>query len=365
MKNLNQLSSLFIVGVRNLKSTDELFSFLDEYPASGVALFNAPHDSTDFIWKNPAEGMEILHEFVCKIKERNLFLCVDQEGGRVQRLRGDFIRLPPAQQFYSVRERTDLLFELYSLVAMQLKNSGIRLNFAPVCDLWQSGCSESIGDRSYSHNLKEVLPLLQTYCEAFESSGVHTTLKHFPGLGSSEIDSHEAVALLQKTKREVDEHDLFAFSETAPHSSAIMTAHLAFPETPDRIFSLDKDWLQKYRSKLPSHLAWITDDLVTMKAVSEQKPWIAAYEAGYDYLLLCGSLDQSAKAIEETIQHIEKEISSFQKEQALELKLRHCQERFEKPEIEENFKKWILSIQEGSERAGDIFEKLDITSPNE
>ncbi|PIR22583.1 MAG: hypothetical protein COV44_07230 [Deltaproteobacteria bacterium CG11_big_fil_rev_8_21_14_0_20_45_16] len=364
MKIKELLPSFFVVGVRDLRKPDLVKSFLKQYPVPGLALFNAPFESPENIWKDADTGAEIFFEFIRSLEEQIKFFSVDQEGGRVQRLRSPFVRIPSAKKIGEVLEdydRTDLIFEFYRLAAQQFRVSNISLNFAPVCDLRTENSNDMvIGDRSFSDRLDRVIHLTKIFCEAFESEGIHTTLKHFPGHGSSGIDSHDGIAILQKTKEEIKHTDTRIFKETAGTASCIMTAHIAFPEEPERIFSLDKLYLEEFRKEMPQHLRWLTDDLATMKAVSDRQPWIHGLELGYDHLLLCGNLDQAAKAIEESIRHFESKNFDFQTSMEWELKSRHAQEAFAKNLHLSKFKTWLKEMKVLEAKASDILEQMKV-----
>lgn len=359
MKDHSLISKLFICGVHNLSRPEELLSFLRDYPVSGVALFNAPRDSDDYIWSNEEAGKEILYEFLSKIQNHVSFICVDQEGGRVQRLRGPFIKLPSAAEIANAGPRPDQLHELYRLVAQQLVNTGIKLNFAPVCDI-QHGSTNSavVGDRAFSDNKNVVIQMTKQVCEAFESQGLHSTLKHYPGHGSSDFDSHDQLAVFSRPMSEVLAEDAEVFREVATFSSAIMPGHFASMEDPETVFTMDPDWLAQAKQSMPTHIKWITDDMATMKAVSEMKPWIKYFDAGYDFLLLCKSLDHSANAIEETIKHSESKELSTQSELELEMKCKHSQESFTSNTQISDFNSWNQDLLEAKAKAEALLNEL-------
>src|SRR5438477_312495 len=108
------------------------------------------------------------------------------------------------------------------------------------------------------------------------------------------------------------------FVKAAELSSAIMTAHIAFEEEPQKIFSLDQELLKEFKKGFREDLVWITDDLLSMKAVADKKPWLKALECGYDFISICGTLEESLKAIEESIRYSETAIQGFKMEQELE-----------------------------------------------
>lgn len=362
MPKYKSVSQLFVVGVRDLRRPDEILRLIKDFQISGVALFNAPHDSADYIWRDEKEGMEVLHEFISKVYPNVSFLSVDHEGGRVQRLRGPFIHLPAAQriqQAFSRTPRKDLLYQLYLMNAQQLNLTGIGLNFAPVVDLAITETNISIGDRSFSTRPNEIIQNAQIFCEAYQEAGVSCTLKHFPGLGSSSFDSHEQIAVLQKAELEIRSEDMRIFEELGGFANGIMTAHCAFSDQPKKILSMDRDFLNEARSKMASHLFWITDDIGTMKSVSNDKPARKAFDAGYDYLLACGSLEHSIEMIEDCIRYVETLNLDFSQEQQLELRCRHAVERFDKKSIA-SFQEWEKTIRGISQDSLTILEQFDL-----
>lgn len=361
MKNFKRISKLFIVGVKDFKFSKELESFLKEYPVSGLSLFNSPHDSPSNIWQNRDASLEAVYEFAHNSLARGIFLSCDQEGGRVRRLRGPFVALPSAQkmtEFATELRSLDKLRALYSLAARQMALTGITLNFAPVCDLRVRESSSVVGDRSFGSSLEEAFAFIDIFCTAFEDEGVHTTLKHFPGHGPTQTDSHDNIAVLFKPKKEFLREDLQVFVRAQDLTSAIMTAHIAFEEDPERIISLDAEILEELKQGFSKNLAWITDDLQTMKAVSEKKPWVRAYECPYDFLLLCGDLDQAARSIEETIRHAESSVKNFQDETRLEKRLSRSESLFSPSGGLLKFDQWKEKILEYENKAQEILEEI-------
>lgn len=310
------LAKRFIVGVKDFHFSAELQSLLKDFPIAGIALFNSPHSDSRHLWSDPQAALEALYEFVSRIRSEVQFLVADQEGGRVLRLKKPFIELPSAakisEAFPSDSKHFLELRELYQAVAEQMSLCQIRWNFAPVCDLRQESGHSVIGDRSYSDKADEVVSQARIFCESFQDRSVLTCLKHFPGHGSSSQDSHEKIAVLGKSEEEMIQTDQKIFQELASVAGAIMPGHLAFPEKPDELLSLKHDFLKASRELFPSKLIWITDDLISMKAVSEMQPWRLCLRAGYDYILLCGEVEQAHFALEDSLKLAETEPLSIQ-----------------------------------------------------
>lgn len=363
MRDFRNVAGLFIVGVKDLRFNDDLEHFLDQFPVGGLCLFNSPHDSAEYLWKNPEAALEAVHGFSAKARERGLFLCADQEGGRVARLKKPFIDIPAAEkvaQVFVERNCRDRIYDFYRLVAEQLAFTGIHLNLAPVCDLRYEETSAAIGDRSFSGDAAIAIQMVRLFCEAMSSQEVASTLKHCPGHGPTKIDSHEAIAVSLKTEAEIFDEDLRVFTECAEFASAVMPGHIAYPEHPDRIISLDKELLGRIRMQFPESTRWISDDLSLMKAVSERKPWVTCFDLNYDHILLCGSLEHSAQAIEETIRHAEVRTQEFKDQLSLEMRIQHSRETYQPVFELPAFDEWKDAITHRSESAAEIWEEIKL-----
>lgn len=363
MRNWKEIAKLFVIGVKDFKYTKELQSFLTEFPVSGVALFNSPFDSPDNVWKDRQASLEAVFEFSQKILDRVHFISADQEGGRVRRLRGPFLNLPPAQAIADRCSRPDdqmRIFQLYKLAARQLATAGVGLNFAPVCDLHTTHSNNVVGDRSFGSKTSTVIEWCTRFCEAFREEKVATTLKHFPGHGPSRLDSHEQAALIEKSLKEYLAEDVEIFLKLSAHADLLMTGHLSFPNDPERILSIDNQLLGQFLSRLPRQLPLITDDLLSMKAVSEKKPWLRAFEGPYSFILLCGDLDKIFGAIEETIRHAEKTVPSFTEQQNLEERIKCSQEMFHTKWRKQTFDSWKTKIEECENEGKQLLKSLQL-----
>lgn len=357
MSKFQKIASLFIVGVKDCRYTKDLENFLKTFRVSGLALFNSPFDSPDNIWGDKQASLEIVHDFISRTQQKVNFIAADQEGGRVRRLRGHFVNLPSAQKASQMAERSaERMRRIYELAALQMAATGIRLNFAPVCDLRTNDSNNVVGDRSFGSDRLRVIQMAKLFCESFERSGVHTTLKHFPGHGPTRFDSHEQLALISKNLDSYRSEDASIFKEVAELASAVMTAHIGFEDSGSIPFSLNAALFEKFKNELPAGKALITDDLQNMKAVSELKPWVRALELPYDFILLCGSLDQAAQSIEEAIRHIERTTTSFSQEERLDDRLKQSQSLFLSESKIEPFSRWKQQIVGWEEEAAQYLE---------
>jgi len=261
--------------------------FLKTHKVAGVILFSKNI-------KNPKQ----LKRLTSNIKklQPNILIAVDQEGGKVQRLkkRDGFIHTSSAQNIKEPKKE-------YQKMAKMLKENGINLNLAPVVDVAVNPNNPVIAKlkRSYSSNPKEVWRKSEIFIKAMKSEGVLTTLKHFPGHGSSQADSHRGFTDVSDSW---SEKELLPFYNHIKNSTAqlIMTAHifnkkldLKYPAT------LSHDTNQKLlRERLGFNGVLITDDL-QMRAISDNYGFKKALElsinSGVDILLIGNFLDKPVK----------------------------------------------------------------------
>jgi beta-glucosidase-like glycosyl hydrolase len=363
MRNWRQIAKLFVIGVKDFNYSQELKSFLKDLPVSGVALFNSPFDSPDNVWNNRDASLEAAFEFNQEILNDVHFISADQEGGRVRRLRGAFLHLPAAQALARACESPSSqqkAFELYHLAAKQMTLAGIQLNFAPVCDLQTRESHNVVGDRSYGSDPKTVIDWAQRFCQAFRTGGVLTTLKHFPGHGPSTMDSHERAALIEKPLDEYCREDVDIFHQLMSSANLLMTGHLSFPQNPDQILSMNSQMIESFLKNSPQRLPLITDDLLSMKAVSHLKPWIRAFDAPYRFILLCGDLQKSFQAIEETIRHAEESTGTFSKQQDLEKRIHQSEHFLHTKRSALSFEKWKSEMLKYENQGNEILHQLGL-----
>ena len=249
------------------------------------------------------ESIEQLQYLVCSIHELrdpHLLVAVDHEGGRVQRFRVGFTRLPPTAafglEFDQHPQRGRKLAEQGGwLMAAELRAVGIDFSFAPVLDL-QHGISSVIGDRAFHRYPIQVIALARAYIHGMRSAGMQAVGKHFPGHGGVREDSH---LTLPEDPRSLDclwEEDIRPFRELAHGELAgIMPAHVRYSAVDDLPGCFSQYWLQTLlRNGLGFQGAIFSDDLSMAGAkLMGDFPTRAkaALTAGCDMVLICNHPD--------------------------------------------------------------------------
>ncbi|MBT8046986.1 MAG: beta-N-acetylhexosaminidase [Xanthomonadales bacterium] len=283
-------SGPILIGIPGFELDRQSCEHLEHPDVGGVVLF-----SRNFV--NPARLDRLIADIRALDTPRPL-ICIDQEGGRVQRLKDGFTRLPPLGALgrmgrYDPEKALDYAYRHGRVMATEMLASGIDLSFAPVLDLDRGSCV--IGDRSFSSDPAEVLRLGRAYLAGMHDSGMKTTGKHFPGHGSTVADSHVDDVSDPRTLAEIADSDLLPFRQLAPELDALMIAHVVYPQVDVLPAGYSKTWLQGVlRTDLEYRGVIISDDLGmhAAKAVGGLlERTLLSLKAGCDLVLVCQPKD--------------------------------------------------------------------------
>lgn len=237
-----------------------------------------------------------------------LFISIDQEGGRVSQFAA----------FPSQREQTHLPIKKLTLqMGKDLKRAGINVNFSPVVDVDSNPRNPIIGNRSFSADPNEVIRCAKESLAGYSEAGILCCLKHFPGHGDSEIDSHLGLPIINKSLEELEKVELAPFYALHDQVDLIMTGHLVVP-------ALDEDYPATLSSKILINLLreqWgykgvIISDSLIMRALSGYHQGLKeialnAFNAGCDILCISGRIAKSGESYYEPSPEDYLEIHSF------------------------------------------------------
>lgn len=241
------------------------------------------------------------------LRAPRLLVAVDQEGGRVQRFRDGFTRLPPVRRlgelFDQDPRRARQLAEVSGwLMAAELRAIGIDISFAPVLDL-DYGVSTVIGDRAFHRKPEVVAELAQAYQRGMGEAGMAATGKHFPGHGAVVADSHLELPIDERPFAELEFDDLLPFERLAHQGmKAMMAAHVIYSDCDSRAAGFSPFWLRTVlRERLGFQGVIFSDDL-NMKAAACAGDYPAraraALGAGCDMVLVCNAPEQGRQVVE-------------------------------------------------------------------
>ena len=248
------------------------------------------------------------------VRTPSLLVAVDHEGGRVQRFRDGFTRLPPARSLgrrydEDRREGLSLAQAAGWLMASELRAVGVDFSFAPCVDL-DYGVSEIIGDRAFHRDPDAVAALAVAYMSGMREAGMAATAKHFPGHGAVFADSHVALPIDRRNFVDL-EPDIRPYRLLIEnHLAGVMGAHVVFPAVDPLPASLSKRWISGVlRGDLGFHGCVFADDLTMAGAaafggVIERAE--LAFAAGCDVLPICND----RQAVKSVLNHFGPDLGS-------------------------------------------------------
>ncbi len=293
-----------MVDVAGLELTPEDRDVLRHPLVGSVILFTRNYENSEQLRRLVAD--------IHAVRSPALLVAVDQEGGRVQRFRPEFSKLPPPRRIghefdIDPRHGVTLARSMGWLMAAELRAHGIDLSFAPCVDL-DYGVSEVIGDRAFHARPEAVAQLALAYMQGMKDAGMAATAKHFPGHGAVVADSHQSLPVDRRDWDGIADDVLPYRRLIANGIPGVMVAHVLFPNVDSKPASLSRRWVQNaLREELRFEGAIFTDDL-SMGGAKEYGDVVArasaALEAGCDVLPVCND----RASVETLLDELEHEI---------------------------------------------------------
>ena len=299
-----QIGQLLIAGFNGDQIPAELRSLAKEFGLGGVILFARNV-------AEPEQVAEMAFEAARLVPDLPAWLSVDQEGGRVARLRSPFTEWPPMA---TLGRSGDLgLAERFArALAAELKTVGITLDYAPVLDVHTNPKNAVIGDRALAERAEEVGRLGSAIVRTLQAEGIAACGKHFPGHGDTSADSHHELPLVEHPPERLREVEFLPFKSAIEAGVAtIMTAHVLVPSLDEkRPATLSRSVVTELlRDELHFDGVILSDDL-EMKAIAAEyavpSAAVLAIQAGCDGALICGGdHDTQAAALEALVRAVE------------------------------------------------------------
>jgi beta-N-acetylhexosaminidase len=261
-----------------------------------------------------------------------LFVAVDQEGGRVARLREPWTVWPPLRAVGRLRS-DDHARQMGEAVAKELRACGIRWDLAPVVDVDTNPKNPVIGDRSFGDDPELVGRLGVAFIRGLEDGGVAACAKHFPGHGDTEVDSHLELPVVGHSRSRIEDVELRPFrAAVGAKVASVMTAHVLVPDYDEhRPATLSAPVLRLLREGMGYPGVIVSDDL-EMKAVAQRwragEAAVLAAEAGCDVVCVCKSADAQVEAIEGLVRGLESEQLTSSAADDTALRIKRLKERF-------------------------------------
>tara|TARA_B110000008_G_scaffold265419_1_gene290570 strand:- start:319 stop:1269 length:951 start_codon:yes stop_codon:yes gene_type:complete len=282
----------FIVGIKSVKLTNNEISFLKKHQPWGVILFSRNIKSINQT-KSLTDNIKRI------FKDKSYPILIDQEGGRVNRLKNiiTFDNLTSeyfGDLYHKDKMKLNIIYKLFvDKTSHLLKLIGANINTVPVLDLRVKGASNIIGDRSFSKN-KDIISKMGDLCiKLFHENSIGTVIKHIPGHGLAKVDSHNFTPIVKKSFKYLSKNDFYPFKKK--NSYFAMTGHVIY-ENIDKLNTVthSKKMIQYIRHNIGFKNILISDDL-SMKSLKDdmKNNTIKTFKAGCNIALHCnGNLNE-------------------------------------------------------------------------
>lgn len=323
------LGQLLIGSIAGRTIPAEMRSLAREFDLGGIILFSRNIEA-------PEQVAELAAESEALGRTSPAWVSVDQEGGRVARLKEPFTTWPPMATLGRAGKAGEALAERFATaLAGELRAVGITLDYAPVLDIHTNPRNPVIGDRALAERAEDVARLGRVIITALQASGVAACGKHFPGHGDTSTDSHLELPLVEHPPDRLRAIEFEPFRAAIAEKVAfIMTAHVLVPSLDEaRPATLSPRVVQALlRDELGFEGVILSDDL-EMKAVSDRYPVpesaVEAIRAGCDGLLICsGDVDLQARTLEALVRAVESGVITAARCDDAFARLRRAKERF-------------------------------------
>ena len=288
----------FIIGIKGIKLNKNEIIFLKKYKPWGIILFSRNIKTIDQTQK--------LTKHIKKLfKDKNYPILIDQEGGKVSRLKkfidtsiftGEYF----GKLFIKDKRKFNIYFDVYiKQISYLLKLLGININTVPVLDVKRNFTNKVIGNRSYSKNPKIVSKIGNLCINYFHKYGIATVVKHIPGHGLTKHDSHKKLPIVKENINKLNKYDFYPFKNQK--SILAMTAHIIFKSIDEKNAATHSNKIIKLvRKKIGFNKIIMTDD-ISMKALkySTKENTKKAFTSGCNLVLHCnGNYNEMIKVAE-------------------------------------------------------------------
>ena len=305
----------------------ELRALAREFGLGGVILFARNVEE-------PEQVAELSHDVQLLAGELPLWVSVDQEGGRVARLKAPFTEWPPMAAIGRSGD-VALARRFAAALAAELRAVGITLDYTPVLDILTNPKNPVIGDRAFAETADEVARFGVAVIESLQAAGVAACGKHFPGHGDTSVDSHVELPLVEHPPDRIRRVECVPFAAAIRAQVAfIMTAHVLVPSMDEEVpATLSPRIVQALLREEMGYAGVILSDDLEMKAIARTHTVpdaaVAAIVAGCDAVLICsGDVERQAAALEALVHAVEDGKVPYKRLEDSLTRLRRVKERF-------------------------------------
>jgi beta-N-acetylhexosaminidase len=322
-----QIGRLLIAGFNGSQVPVELRSIAREFGLGGVILFSRNIEA-------PEQVAEPCYDAGRLVPDLPLWVSIDQEGGRVARLKAPFTEWPPMATLGRSGDTT-LAERFARALAAEMKAVGVTLDYAPVLDILTNAKNPVIGDRALAEDADSVARLGAAIIRGLQDNGVAACGKHFPGHGDTSVDSHLALPLVEHPPDRIRRVECVPFREAIRTGVAfIMTAHVLVPSLDEeKPATLSPRIVRAILREELGYTGVILSDDLEMKAIAAAyrvpDAAVEAIAAGCDALLICsGEPEVQATTLEALVHAVEQERIPYKQLESSLARLRRAKERF-------------------------------------
>lgn len=300
-----KIGQMIMVGMDTNYITERIETLITKYKIGGIILYRKNF--------NTYQDMLNLIRELKTLNQKNkipLFIAIDQEGGRVNRMPKELLNFPAANKIATIGGK-EYVKKSAQITGEILKKSGFNLNFAPVLDIKKFSDDHPIGDRCYGENKEDVVKFGIGAMKEMQNSGIISVIKHFPGHGSTKIDSHRFLPIVSKNIEQLEQEDIYPFIQAIKNGAdALLVGHLVIKEiTGIYPASLSRKFIIEYvRRKYKFNGVIFTDDL-KMKAIKflfgASSAIEKAFQAGNDVIVFRFNQKEEKRAIEKITKMVE------------------------------------------------------------
>ncbi|MGA2697522.1 MAG: beta-N-acetylhexosaminidase [Terriglobales bacterium] len=293
-----QVGQLLVIGFDGTEMSPALASLLTRIQPAGVILF-----ARNIV--GAAQTSKLLKDCQACVPTP-LFTCVDLEGGRVDRFREVFGRTPSAADVFATGRRS--LFRKHGkLIGQCCRALGFNTDFAPVVDLALQASRTVMSSRAVSSDPKQVVIYAREFLAGLKSASVIGCIKHFPGLGEANLDTHEDLPRVNKSLKKLWEEDIYPYRALRRDAPMVLIGHAIYPQvTKDAApASLSSKWISEVLRKKVGYRGLIVSDDLEMGGVLKAAPIERAAEqfilAGGELCLICHKEEYVTRSYEHLI----------------------------------------------------------------
>jgi len=278
-----KIGQMLIIGMDTNYITDRIKNMIQKYKIGGIILYRKNFKSYDSMVKLINELKELN-----KNNKIPMFIAIDQEGGRVNRMPKELKNLPAANK---VANKKELVKNTAQITAKMLYESGFNMNFAPVMDIKRFSENHVVGDRAFGENKDDVSKYAIEYMKQLQQNNIISVIKHFPGHGATKKDSHFSLPIINKEISELQNDDMIPFKNAIDEGAdAILIGHLVIKNvTGIYPASLSRKFIYKYLRKGYRYNKVIVTDDLKMRAIrliyGPRFAFKKAFEAGNDIIV--------------------------------------------------------------------------------